>query len=67
MSEVSNCGLGQTAATALLDILKHFREEVEAHIVARVCPLGICSMGGPVGAPQSVPAAEPLEVELTPA
>ncbi|MBM3126492.1 MAG: NADH-quinone oxidoreductase subunit NuoF [Chloroflexi bacterium] len=42
MSEVSNCGLGQTASTALRDILKYFREEVEAHIIDRVCPVGAC-------------------------
>ena len=42
MSEVSNCGLGQTAATALRDILKYFRAEVEAHIVDHVCPTGVC-------------------------
>jgi xanthine/CO dehydrogenase XdhC/CoxF family maturation factor len=45
MCEVSNCGLGQTASTALRDILKYFREEVEAHITDRVCPAGVCPMG----------------------
>ena len=43
MSEVSNCGLGQTAATALLDILKYFRAEVETHIVDHICPAGVCA------------------------
>ena len=42
MSEVSNCGLGQTASTALRDILKYFRPEVEAHIIAGVCPAQVC-------------------------
>jgi NADP-reducing hydrogenase subunit HndC len=42
MSEVSNCGLGQTASTALRDILRYFREEVEAHIVDHACPCGVC-------------------------
>ncbi|KAB2903182.1 MAG: NADH-quinone oxidoreductase subunit NuoF [Anaerolineae bacterium] len=42
MSEVSNCGLGQTASTALRDILKYFREEVEMHIIDKVCPVGVC-------------------------
>jgi NADP-reducing hydrogenase subunit HndC len=42
MSEVSNCGLGQTAPTALRDILKYFREEVEAHITDHVCQVGVC-------------------------
>lgn len=42
MCEVSNCGLGQTASTALRDILKYFREEVEIHIIDNVCPVGVC-------------------------
>jgi NADP-reducing hydrogenase subunit HndC len=42
MSEVSNCGLGQTASVALRDFMKYFREEIEAHIVDHVCPAGVC-------------------------
>ena len=42
MSQVSNCGLGQTASTAVLDILKHFRAEVEEHIYSHVCQVGVC-------------------------
>jgi len=53
MSEVSNCGLGQTAPTALLDILKYFREEVETHIIDHICPTGVCPM--PQFSPQAVP------------
>ncbi len=48
MSEVSNCGLGQTASVALRDILRYFREEVEAHIVGQVCPCGVCSISRPI-------------------
>jgi NADP-reducing hydrogenase subunit HndC len=55
MSEVSNCGLGQTASTALRDILKYFRDEVEAHITRRVCPVGVCPMAARV--PAQAPAA----------
>ena len=44
--EMSNCGLGQTAGTPLNDILKHFREEVEAHIKLKECPAGVCPMSG---------------------
>jgi len=44
--EMSNCGLGQTAATPIKDILKHFRAEVEAHIRLKVCPAGVCRMSG---------------------
>jgi len=55
MSEVSNCGLGQTASTALLGILKYFREEVEAHIIRHVCAAGVCPVA--VEAPQPEPVA----------
>jgi NADP-reducing hydrogenase subunit HndC len=44
MSLLSHCGLGQTAAVPIRDILKHFRAEVEAHIKLKVCPSGVCSM-----------------------
>jgi len=39
------CGLGQTAAVPLLSCLKHFREEIEAHVFAGRCPTGVCKMG----------------------
>lgn len=44
MERLSNCGLGQTAATPIRDMLKHFRTEVEAHIRLGICPTGVCSM-----------------------
>jgi NADP-reducing hydrogenase subunit HndC len=44
MEQLSNCGLGQTASTAIRDILRHYRAEVEAHVRLRVCPTGVCSM-----------------------
>jgi len=44
MESVSNCGLGQTAAVPLRDVMKHFRAEVEAHIRLGVCPTGVCPM-----------------------
>ena len=44
MEQLSNCGLGQTASTALRDILRHYRAEVEAHIRLEVCPAGVCPM-----------------------
>jgi NADP-reducing hydrogenase subunit HndC len=55
MSEVSNCGLGQTASTALRDIMKYFREEIEAHIVDHVCPVGVCPVS--VRVPALTPVA----------
>lgn len=44
--ELSNCGLGQTAATPIRDILNYFLAEVEAHIKLKVCPAGVCPMTG---------------------
>jgi NADP-reducing hydrogenase subunit HndC len=46
LTQLSNCGLGQTAAVPLRDILRHFRAEVEAHIRLKVCPAGACAMSG---------------------
>jgi NADP-reducing hydrogenase subunit HndC len=44
MEMLSNCGLGQTASTAVRDILKHFRPEVEEHILDHVCQAGVCKL-----------------------
>ncbi|WP_345319646.1 NADH-ubiquinone oxidoreductase-F iron-sulfur binding region domain-containing protein [Candidatus Villigracilis proximus] len=44
MERASNCGLGQTAATPIRDMLKYFRTEVEAHIRLRVCQTGVCEL-----------------------
>jgi NADP-reducing hydrogenase subunit HndC len=51
MELLSNCGLGQTASVAVRDILKHFRQEVEAHIVHHTCPAGVCKLPQPASAP----------------
>ena len=44
MERTANCGLGQTAAVPIRDMLKHFRTEAEAHILLGSCPAGICAM-----------------------
>jgi NADP-reducing hydrogenase subunit HndC len=44
MERASNCGLGQTAAVPIRDMLKHFRTETEAHILLGNCPTGVCTM-----------------------
>jgi NADH:ubiquinone oxidoreductase subunit F (NADH-binding) len=44
MELLSNCGLGQTASTAVRDILKHFGDEVEEHILERRCRAGVCDL-----------------------
>ncbi len=46
LSQLSHCGLGQTAAVPIRDIFKHFRAEVEAHVRLKICPTGACSMSG---------------------
>jgi formate dehydrogenase beta subunit len=40
----SICGLGQYAPSPFASVLKHFREEIEAHIVNHHCPEGVCPM-----------------------
>ncbi|MGE5550330.1 MAG: NADH-quinone oxidoreductase subunit NuoF [Bacteroidota bacterium] len=41
------CGLGQTASVPFLSCLKHFRDEIEAHVTEKRCPAGVCPMGRP--------------------
>ena len=38
----SLCGLGKTAPNPVLATLRHFREEVEAHVFQQRCPAGEC-------------------------
>ena len=42
MRLTSICGLGQVVPAPIASVLKHFREEVEAHISRRECPAGVC-------------------------
>jgi NADH:ubiquinone oxidoreductase subunit F (NADH-binding)/NADH:ubiquinone oxidoreductase subunit E len=44
MKLTSICGLGQFAHSPITSVVKHFREEIEAHIVERRCPEGVCPM-----------------------
>jgi NADP-reducing hydrogenase subunit HndC len=44
LERLSNCGLGQTAAVPIRDMLKHFRTEAEAHIHLGMCPTGVCEI-----------------------
>jgi NADH:ubiquinone oxidoreductase subunit F (NADH-binding) len=50
MQDASFCPLGQSAPTALLSALKHFRPEIEAHIKTKTCPTGICRFNESGGA-----------------
>ena len=42
MSLTSICGLGQIVPAPVQSVLKHFREEVQAHVLKGRCPSGIC-------------------------
>jgi NADH:ubiquinone oxidoreductase subunit F (NADH-binding)/NADH:ubiquinone oxidoreductase subunit E len=42
MNLTSICGLGQIVPAPIQSVLKHFREEVEAHVLKGRCPSGIC-------------------------
>ena len=44
----SICGLGQVVPAPIASVMKHFRDEVDAHLLRRDCPSGICfSSTGP--------------------
>ena len=43
MSQTSICGLGQIAPAPIRSVLKHFRTEIDAHVLKGQCPSGICS------------------------
>jgi len=50
MSLTSICGLGQTVPAPIQSVLKHFRAEVDAHVLKGQCPSGICfSAAGRMG------------------
>jgi NADH:ubiquinone oxidoreductase subunit F (NADH-binding)/NADH:ubiquinone oxidoreductase subunit E len=42
MALTSICGLGQIVPAPIGSVLKHFRDEVDAHITHRECPSGVC-------------------------
>jgi NADH:ubiquinone oxidoreductase subunit F (NADH-binding)/NADH:ubiquinone oxidoreductase subunit E len=42
MSQTSICGLGQIVPAPVQSVLKHFRAEVDAHVLKGTCPSGIC-------------------------
>jgi formate dehydrogenase beta subunit len=42
MSLTSICGLGQIAPAPIQSVLKHFRAEIDAHVLQRQCPSGAC-------------------------
>ena len=42
----SICGLGQIVPAPIQSVLRHFREEVDAHVKGKHCPAGVCKVGG---------------------
>lgn len=44
LKTTSICGLGQFAHSPLSSVLLHFREEVEAHVLRKECPVAVCAM-----------------------
>ena len=44
----SICGLGQVVPVPIASVMKHFGEEVEAHVRDRVCAAGVCFAAPPV-------------------
>jgi NADH:ubiquinone oxidoreductase subunit F (NADH-binding) len=42
MAQASICGLGQFAPKPILSVLKHFRSEVDDHLLYKRCPSGVC-------------------------
>lgn len=43
IKRTSLCGLGQAAPNPVISMIKHFRDEYEAHIREKRCPAGVCS------------------------
>jgi NADH:ubiquinone oxidoreductase subunit F (NADH-binding)/NADH:ubiquinone oxidoreductase subunit E len=42
MAQASICGLGQIVPAPVQSVLKHFRAEIDAHVLQAKCPSGIC-------------------------
>src|SRR6516162_8028066 len=42
MAQASICGLGQIVPAPVQSVLKHFRSEIDAHVLKAECPSGIC-------------------------
>jgi len=45
LRQTSICGLGQVVPAPIASVLKHFRAEVEAHLLQRSCPVDVCRCG----------------------
>ena len=45
MKLTSICGLGQVVPVPIASVVKHFREEIDDHILRHRCPTGVCPTG----------------------
>lgn len=46
MQLTSICGLGQAAPLPITSVVRHFQDEIEAHVYRRQCPAGVCFREG---------------------
>jgi formate dehydrogenase beta subunit len=42
MRLTSICGLGQVVPAPVASVIKHFRDEIDAHVLRKECPSGVC-------------------------
>ena len=47
VAKLSICGHGQAAPYPVFMVLQHYRDEIEAHILDKRCPAGVCPMHPP--------------------
>lgn len=45
LQQTSICGLGQFLPAPIRSVMKHFRAEVDEHLINRRCPAGVCFPG----------------------
>jgi len=46
LSLTSICGLGQIVPAPIQSVMRHFRDEIDAHVKDKECPAGVCRIGG---------------------
>jgi formate dehydrogenase beta subunit len=46
----SICGLGQVVPAPIASVMKHFREEIDSHLLHGTCPAGVCASSGSAAA-----------------
>jgi len=45
LTVTSICGLGQVVPAPIRSVLRHFRDEIDAHAKEKRCPAGVCKIG----------------------